>query len=80
MKIGIIGAGQIGAHLIDEIGFDTVDSGGLDDSWRQQPGTPAYTVELDAAALRNALSKASEERKTEWRSTANSLGSFTAPA
>lgn len=26
--------------LIDELGFDTVDAGGLDDSWRQQPGTP----------------------------------------
>ncbi len=28
--------------LIDDLGFDTVDSGSLDDSWRQQPGTPVY--------------------------------------
>ncbi|MER5874285.1 NAD(P)-binding domain-containing protein [Streptomyces sp. NPDC002044] len=28
--------------LIDELGFDTVDAGGLDDSWRQQPDTPVY--------------------------------------
>lgn len=28
--------------LIDELGFDSVDAGGLDDSWRQQPDTPVY--------------------------------------
>lgn len=33
--------------LIDELGFDTVDAGGLDDSWRQQPGTPC-TASLTA--------------------------------
>lgn len=27
--------------LIDELGFDTVDAGGLDESWRQQPDTPS---------------------------------------
>ena len=26
--------------LVDELGFDGVDAGGLDESWRQQPGTP----------------------------------------
>ena len=28
--------------LVDAIGFDAVDTGGLDESWRQQPGTPVY--------------------------------------
>lgn len=28
-------------ELIDELGFDTVDAGGIDDSWRQQPATPS---------------------------------------
>jgi predicted dinucleotide-binding enzyme len=32
-------------QLVDELGFDAVDAGGLDDSWRQQPGTPVYTTE-----------------------------------
>jgi predicted dinucleotide-binding enzyme len=30
------------AALLDEIGYDTVDLGSLSESWRTQPGTPAY--------------------------------------
>jgi len=40
-----------------------VDAGGLDDSWRQQPGTPVYDVRLDAAGVRRALAEASRERR-----------------
>src|SRR4026207_932310 len=29
--------------LSGALGFDGVDAGGLDESWRQQPGTPVYT-------------------------------------
>src|SRR5256885_2097771 len=32
--------------LIDELGFDAVDAGGLDESWRQQPGTPVYAADF----------------------------------
>ena len=67
-------------QLIDQLGFDAVDAGGLDDSWRQQPGTSVYTTDLDAAGVRHALAKASKERKPEWRATTNSPGSFAAPA
>src|SRR5512135_592922 len=28
--------------LIEQLGFDAVDAGGLDESWRQQPATPVY--------------------------------------
>jgi predicted dinucleotide-binding enzyme len=45
--------------LIDELGFDGVDAGGLDESWRQQPGSPVYTTDLDAGGVRRALSEAS---------------------
>jgi predicted dinucleotide-binding enzyme len=48
--------------LIDELGFDPVDAGGLDDSWSYQPGTPAYGPDVDAAALRELLAAASPER------------------
>ena len=34
--------------LVDELGFDAVDANGLDESWRQQPGTPVYATDLDA--------------------------------
>jgi predicted dinucleotide-binding enzyme len=30
------------AEFLDSIGYDTVDTGSLAQSWRQQPGTPAY--------------------------------------
>src|SRR4051812_50091856 len=45
-------------RLIDELGFDGVDVGGLDESWWQQPGTPVYTADLDAEGVRRALSEA----------------------
>ena len=54
-------------QLIDELGFDGVDAGGLDESWRQQPDTPVYGADLDTEGVRRALEKASKERKPEWR-------------
>jgi predicted dinucleotide-binding enzyme len=41
--------------LVDELGFDPVDAGSLAESWRQQPGTPVYNRELDAAQVRDGL-------------------------
>lgn len=41
--------------LVDELGFDPVDGGGLDDSRRQEPGTPVYATDLDAEGVRAAL-------------------------
>jgi predicted dinucleotide-binding enzyme len=54
-------------QLIDELGFDGVDAGGLDESWRQQPGTPVYATNLDADGVRRALAEASPERPAEFR-------------
>jgi 8-hydroxy-5-deazaflavin:NADPH oxidoreductase len=53
--------------LMNELGFDGVDAGGLDESWRQQPGTPVYATDLDAAGVRRALSQASPERPAQFR-------------
>lgn len=53
--------------LVDEMGFDAVDAGGLDESWRQQPGTPAYCRDLEAAALRRALAAAERGRLAQYR-------------
>ena len=66
--------------LLDEIGFDGVDAGTLDESWRQQPGTPVYATDFDAAGVRQALAAAKRERKPEWSGTAKSPGSFADPA
>ena len=46
--------------LVDEIGFDPVDGGTLDESWRQQPSTPAYCCDWDAETMRKALAAAVE--------------------
>jgi hypothetical protein len=54
-------------QLVDELGFDPVDAGGLDESWRQQPGTPVYTADLDADGVRSALAKADRKRKPEFQ-------------
>ncbi|MFE7171956.1 NADPH-dependent F420 reductase [Streptomyces sp. NPDC057616] len=53
--------------LIDELGFDTVDAGGLDDSWRQQPGTPVYGLRAGVDAVTKALAEASPERPADFR-------------
>jgi len=54
-------------RLIDELGFDGVDAGGLDESWRQQPGTPVYQTDLDVKGVRRALSEATRNRAPAWR-------------
>ncbi|MGO4572084.1 NADPH-dependent F420 reductase [Microvirga sp. 2TAF3] len=67
-------------RLVDELGFDAVDAGGLDESWRQQPGTPVYGTDLDADGVKRALTDARKERAPEWRATPKSPGSFTTSA
>jgi hypothetical protein len=54
-------------RLVDDLGFDPVDAGDLGNSWRQQPGTPAYCRDLGAAALRRALAEADRSRIAEYR-------------
>ncbi|WP_426237890.1 NADPH-dependent F420 reductase [Pseudomonas sp. TWP3-2] len=45
-------------QLVDDVGFDPVDSASLEDSWRQQPCTPAYCCDYTAAQMRPALAAA----------------------
>ena len=67
-------------QLVDQLGFDPVDAGTLDDSWRQQPGTPVYTTDNDANGVRAALAGARPDRPPEFRGTPKSPGTFTSPA
>jgi predicted dinucleotide-binding enzyme len=73
-------AKEVVMKLVNDIGFDPVDAGGLDESWRQQPATPVYATDFDAAGVRRALAQAAPERKPEWRATPKSPGTFDAPA
>ncbi len=66
-------------ELVDQLGFDPVDAGTLDESWRQQPGTPVYAGNLDADGVRLALTEAAPERDPEWRATRESPDTSTAP-
>jgi predicted dinucleotide-binding enzyme len=52
--------------LIDRLGFDPVDAGTIDESWRQQPGTPVYGTDLDADGVRAALARAEQKRTPAW--------------
>ena len=72
-------AKQVVMELVNHMGFDAVDAGGLDESWRQQPGTPVYDGDFDAEGVRRALAQARPERKPDWRATPNSPGTWCAP-
>jgi hypothetical protein len=52
--------------LVEQLGYDAIDSGSLAESWRQQPGTPVYTADLDSERARKALADASPERPEAW--------------
>jgi predicted dinucleotide-binding enzyme len=60
-------AKEVVIRLLDQLGFDGVDAGSLDESWRQQPGTPVYGTDLDAEGVQNALQEASRERPAAFR-------------
>lgn len=49
------------ADLVDESGFDSLDIGDLEGSWRQHPGSPIYCTDLTLSQLRNNLSNIRRE-------------------
>ena len=61
------GAKAVIMKLIDELGFDPVDAGTLDESWKQQPGTPVYGTDFDAEGVRRGLAEAKQERPEGFR-------------
>ena len=58
--------------LIDDLGFDGVDAGGLDESWRQEPGRPAYGADLPRAGLLEKLAEAKAGRHPDFTGTPDS--------
>ena len=57
--------------LLDALGFDGIDAGSLADSWRQQPGSPAYCRDLDADGLSAALAQADAGETARYRAEAD---------
>jgi len=57
--------------LLDALGFDGIDAGSLAESWRQQPGSPAYCRDLDADGLSAALAQADAGEIARYRAEAD---------
>jgi predicted dinucleotide-binding enzyme len=62
---------QLVQGVIRELGFDAIDGGALSESWRQQPGTPAYCKDLNASQLEAALASASKAEIGNYREAAD---------
>lgn len=60
-------AKKIVSGLTNDIGFDAVDAGSLSESWRHQPGTPAYCTELNVEELIQALADGVKEKSSSIR-------------
>lgn len=51
-------AKKLAIELVNATGFDAIDAGSLQDSWRIQPGNPAFCGDLNGDQLRQALTMA----------------------
>jgi len=51
-------ARQLVADLYDEFGFDALDLGGLDESWRVDPGQPAFVTRQNLTELQANVARA----------------------
>ena len=52
---------KIAIQLVDETGFDAYDAGSIAESWRQQPGSPAYCTDLTVEELKQVLARADKK-------------------
>lgn len=63
-------ARRVALSLVDDTGFDAVDAGSIEESWRQQPGSPVYCTSLTAAEIPAALAAAQRDRLPRRRDLA----------
>lgn len=61
---------RVALALVEDSGLDAVYSGSLADSWRQQPGAPAYCTDLTRDELPAALDAAERARLPKRRDLA----------
>ncbi|MBY4208122.1 NAD(P)-binding domain-containing protein [Rhodococcus fascians] len=64
------GARAVGIALVEDTGFDGYDAGSLAQSWRQQPGAPAYCTSLTSDEMPTALAAAEVARLPRRRDLA----------
>ena len=53
---------EVAMALVEDTGLDAFDAGSLADSWRQQPGAPAYCTDLAREEMGAALAAAERKR------------------
>ncbi|ATB36236.1 coenzyme F420-dependent NADP oxidoreductase [Cystobacter fuscus] len=58
---------KVGMALVEDTGFDAFYSGTLAESWRQQPGAPAYCTDLTREEMLAALAAAEAARLPKRR-------------
>ena len=58
---------ELSSILINDSGFDSLDYGTLQDSWKQQPGSPVYCTDLTLAQLKKSILKTNKEILPEKR-------------
>lgn len=58
---------DVAMTLVEDTGFDAVHTGPIGDSWRHQPGTPAYCTDLTRDELEAALAIADRGRSARRR-------------
>jgi 8-hydroxy-5-deazaflavin:NADPH oxidoreductase len=65
-----VGAKEFVIALLDQMGFDATDAGPLSESWRYQPGTPAYCSDPTIQQLPSLLQRANRDKATANRDQA----------
>ena len=64
---------QLVMALVDQMGFDVIDAGPLSESWRYQPGTPAYCPDPTIQQLPSLLARAKRDKAPGNRDRAAKL-------
>lgn len=64
---------RVGMRLVEDTGFDAFDAGTLADSWRIQPGAPAYCTEITLKEMPKALADANRKELPKRRDLALEL-------
>ena len=59
--------------LVEALGFDAFDAGSLAESWRQQPGQPAYCTDPTSAELQLLLARADRQTAPRNRDKAREI-------
>jgi len=58
---------EVAMSLVNDTGLDAYNAGTLADSWRQQPGAPAYCTDLTLSDIKAALNAAERDRLPKRR-------------